>query len=75
MEALTEVFVEAGAMAPATAPSEGSEARARVTAAADETGSKPLCSREGADIELVGPGGRHAGFTDGYGAEGVVRRE
>ena len=36
---------------------------------------KPLYSREGADIELVRPGGCLAGISDGYGAEGFVRQE
>ena len=36
---------------------------------------KPLYSREGADIELVGPGGCVTGTRDGYGAEGFVRQE
>jgi glutathionylspermidine synthase len=36
---------------------------------------KPLYSREGADIELVSPGGCLAGISDGYGAEGFVRQE
>ncbi len=36
---------------------------------------KPLYSREGADIELVGPGGCPTETRDGYGTEGFVRQE
>ena len=36
---------------------------------------KPLYSREGANIELVGAGGWVKGPDDGYGAEGFVRQQ
>lgn len=36
---------------------------------------KPLYSREGADIKLIGAGGRVAGPREGYGTEGYVRQE
>jgi glutathionylspermidine synthase len=36
---------------------------------------KPLYSREGADVELIGAGSRVAGRAAGYGAEGFVRQE